>query len=268
MSLTPLRLQNAFFSYSRETHPNERDRARLFDAAMRDLTSWWWQVFVLEPGAGIKNRSFDEVHAETRHTDLIATLLRDPERLEANQDANTEVIRNAKSLMKRAVLMRGSADVSAQLFVSLCRSLDIPARLVYSLQPVDWRTSLAATSKSRNRANLDFLEEAIRTARTGTSSEADEDSDDVEMEPVVLDEAGPGPATLAKRLGRATSATPSASQASLSGGSIRGSAVDSSGEDRKAAKTAVRPPPVRLRRPRPQKTDPYKSPSPGAHLYL
>ena len=48
-------------------------------------------------------------------------------------------IRDVQSLMKRVVTMEGSRDMSAQLFVSLCRALQIPARLVVSLQPLDWR---------------------------------------------------------------------------------------------------------------------------------
>jgi xeroderma pigmentosum group C-complementing protein len=50
-----------------------------------------------------------------------------------------EPIHGAKSLMKRALLMKGSKDMSAQLFTSCLRALDIPARLVFSLQPVTWR---------------------------------------------------------------------------------------------------------------------------------
>lgn len=37
--------------------------------------------------------------------------------------------------------MSGSVDMSAQLFVALCRSLKIAARLVVSLQPLDWRAA-------------------------------------------------------------------------------------------------------------------------------
>jgi len=60
-----------------------------------------------------------------------------------------EPIHGVKSLMKRALLMKGSRDMSAQLFTSCLRALDIPARLVFSLQPVTWRGA-GAGGKSAN----------------------------------------------------------------------------------------------------------------------
>lgn len=62
-----------------------------------------------------------------------------------------EEVHSVKSLMKRAILLRGSRDMSAQLFTCLCRALDLPARLVFSLQPVDWRAPSAATKSSGKR---------------------------------------------------------------------------------------------------------------------
>jgi xeroderma pigmentosum group C-complementing protein len=173
MSLTPLALQNAFQSFSPRTHPNERDRSRLFDAALRDLVSWWWQSFTIEEGIGIRSRPWSEVEAEIEALG-IKTLaeLADPSLAVARREnaggsssrkgkgkatvvveppppessilelaTRGEKIRSAQSLMKRALLMRGSRDMSAQLFTALCRALDIPARLVFSLQPVDWKLS-------------------------------------------------------------------------------------------------------------------------------
>lgn len=52
-----------------------------------------------------------------------------------------ELIRNSQSLAKRALKMSGTRDISAQLFTSLCRALDIPARLVYALPSVDYRSN-------------------------------------------------------------------------------------------------------------------------------
>lgn len=57
-------------------------------------------------------------------------------------DDGGEVIRSCKSLQKHALLQEGSRDVSAQLFTALCRSLDIPARLIVSIQSVPWKASL------------------------------------------------------------------------------------------------------------------------------
>lgn len=50
-----------------------------------------------------------------------------------------ELIRTEKSLQKRALVMRGSRDVGAQLFVAAARSLGLGVRLVVSLQSVGWR---------------------------------------------------------------------------------------------------------------------------------
>lgn len=44
------------------------------------------------------------------------------------------------SLYAAAAMLRGSADLQAQLLVALLRALDIPARLVVSLQAMEWRS--------------------------------------------------------------------------------------------------------------------------------
>lgn len=50
--------------------------------------------------------------------------------------------------MKHALMQSGSRDTSAQLFTALCRALDIPARLVVSLQSIPWQSSVGK-SKSK-----------------------------------------------------------------------------------------------------------------------
>ncbi|GAA5833659.1 hypothetical protein JCM11251_003196 [Rhodosporidiobolus azoricus] len=44
------------------------------------------------------------------------------------------------TLHAAATVMRGSHDLQAQLFVALLRAIDVPARLVVSLQGVEWRS--------------------------------------------------------------------------------------------------------------------------------
>ncbi|GAA5894635.1 hypothetical protein JCM8208_006031 [Rhodotorula glutinis] len=44
------------------------------------------------------------------------------------------------SLYAAAAMLRGSADLQAQLLVALLRAIDIPARLVVSLQAMEWRS--------------------------------------------------------------------------------------------------------------------------------
>lgn len=152
LSLVPLRLVNAFHSFTPSTHPNERDRSRLFDAALRDLVSWWWQTFDIDDSVdGVKLRTWAEAEAMyTLDSSLAsspskdvkgkgkakATKPQDP--FEALLESG-EPVHSCKSLSKRAVLRRGSRDMSAQLFCALLRAMDVPARLVFSLQPVTWR---------------------------------------------------------------------------------------------------------------------------------
>lgn len=148
--MVPLSLVNAFTSFSPDTHPLVRDRSRLFDSAMKDLISWWWQSFeIIESLDGMRLRTWAE--AETLFT--APSIQTNPEKgkgkakaqgIEAEDPFETllemgEPVHGSKSLMKRAVLMRGSRDMSAQLFTSLLRALQLPARLVFSLQPVTWR---------------------------------------------------------------------------------------------------------------------------------
>lgn len=51
-----------------------------------------------------------------------------------------------QSLNLAASTLRGSKDLSAQLFVALLRAIDIPARLVVSLQALEWRSRAQTTA--------------------------------------------------------------------------------------------------------------------------
>ncbi|CCM04912.1 uncharacterized protein FIBRA_07109 [Fibroporia radiculosa] len=61
---------------------------------------------------------------------------------ESDDEDAGEIVKSAKSLMKHALMMRGTRDTSAQLFTALCRALGIPARLMVSLQSVPWQASV------------------------------------------------------------------------------------------------------------------------------
>jgi xeroderma pigmentosum group C-complementing protein len=311
MSKTPLHLQNAFQTFSPRTHPNERDRSRLFDAALRDLVSWWWQTFTIQDGIGIRSRSWSEVEAEVEALgiktvcDLLEPALGDAEADQADDTSKSadrkgkgkakatetqpvanvaprgERIRSAQSLMKRALLMRGSRDMSAQLFTALCRALDIPARLVFSLQPVDWKLSndrqpasssastptggtvkrkrgkpsnplVAAARKTAEASNVSFG--ASRAAKFKnvnelTSGEPSSEDESVEMEEV--------PVTPRGSSSRPISISGSASKPNSDAeGSITFIGTISDALRRPLA-------PVKLRKSRPKKVDYAKSPSPG-----
>ncbi|KAI9612475.1 hypothetical protein H4Q26_007631 [Puccinia striiformis f. sp. tritici PST-130] len=144
LSLVPLPLVNAFHTFSPETHPLDRDRSRLFDSALKDLISWWWQSFQVNNAFdGMISRSWSEAETLYRISDDASG--KGKSKGNTQEDAfiqlleSGEPIHGVKSMMKRALLMKGSRDMSAQLFTSCLRALDIPARLVFSLQPVTWR---------------------------------------------------------------------------------------------------------------------------------
>ncbi|KZV92249.1 Rad4-domain-containing protein [Exidia glandulosa HHB12029] len=124
MSLTPLALQHGFSMIHKKLQPDASKRGRLFEAAMSRLCEWWYESFDVYPDAGIKSRTYDQVAAG------------------ALDGEEGEVVRSEKSLMKHALQRSGSRDISAQLFTALCRSLGIPARLVFSVQSVPWQASV------------------------------------------------------------------------------------------------------------------------------
>lgn len=145
--MVPLSLVNAFSSFSPQTHPSEIDRSRLFDSAIKDLVSWWWQSFeIVESLESVRLRTWTEAEALYDNIQSSSKTSSGKGKGKEVEDdpfltllETGEPIHGSKSLMKRAVLMKGSRDMSAQLFTSLLRALNVPARLVFSLQPVTWR---------------------------------------------------------------------------------------------------------------------------------
>lgn len=113
--------------------PDQNKRGRLFEAAVDRLVTWWCETFFsVTPTGHIRSRTFEEVEDEI-------ALASEPGGSESD-DSGYERIRSVESLMKHALMQRGSRDTSAQLFTALCRALDIPARLVVSLQSVPWKS--------------------------------------------------------------------------------------------------------------------------------
>ena len=121
-----------------------------------------------------------------------------------------ELIRNPQSLAKRAVKLSGTKDVSVQLFTSLCRALDIPARLVCSLPATDYRSankmksddrtadlrtggSGKAAGKKRKRAGGDGNASAS-VSFEDTNNEDDDDEDDEDFEEVAIPSSLPSKA--------------------------------------------------------------------------
>jgi xeroderma pigmentosum group C-complementing protein len=116
----------------------------MFETAMGHLTFWWAQTFFDVTFDGhLRNRTFDAVQRTMDLHELPdATESWDVELLQEVLDEKGELIRGPKSLMKHALMQRGSRDISAQLFTALCRGLGIPARLVVSLQSVPWQSNV------------------------------------------------------------------------------------------------------------------------------
>ena len=93
-----------------------------------------------------------------------------------------ELIRNSQSLAKRALKMSGTKDISAQLFTSLCRALDIPARLVCALPCIDYRS---ASKLQKDEKAIDIRTGGSgkkRKRRTSISDRGDDEGDEVDEE--------------------------------------------------------------------------------------
>lgn len=140
----PLPIQNSFSSISKARHPDAAKRGRLFEAAVIRLTQWWHESFEVLDSGHIQSRTFADVQREIDTGEYL--------------QAEGELIRSPKSLMKHALMRRGCRDTSAQLFTSLCRALAIPARLVVSLQGVPWQANSGGnkskgTGKRRGKHN-------------------------------------------------------------------------------------------------------------------
>ena len=124
--------------------PDQNKRGRLFEAAVDRLVTWWCETFFsVTPTGHIRSRTFEEVEVEI-------ALASESDGSESD-DSGYERIRSVESLMKHVLMQRGCRDTSAQLFTALCRALDIPARLVVSLQSVPWKSKVGkAAPKSDN----------------------------------------------------------------------------------------------------------------------
>lgn len=155
LSKVPSHLVNGFTNFNRHTHPNERDRSRFWETALKELVAWWAGRFhVLRKGHLVRQLAtdvqaqLDEVAAAEK-----AGKLKQAKRLRDKMEKDAEVIHSTRSLSKHVRAMEGSRDMSAQLFTCLCRALGLGARLVFSLQPMDWRApSAAGGAKAKPKA--------------------------------------------------------------------------------------------------------------------
>lgn len=122
--------------------PDQNKRGRLFEAAIDRLVTWWCETyFAITPTGHIRSRTFEDVEI---------ALASNPDESESD-DNGYERIRSVESLMKHVLMRRGSRDTSAQLFTALCRALDIPARLVVSLQSVPWKSGVGKPAASKGK---------------------------------------------------------------------------------------------------------------------
>ncbi|KWU42458.1 Rad4-domain-containing protein [Rhodotorula sp. JG-1b] len=248
VSQVPAALLNAFAHITPTRYPNARDRSRLFDRALSDLTSWWYTAFEIVPGKELSRRDVVEVEQEVESWEEEGERLRakaqkrldkekdrakrdvkgkgkarepplDPERIPLfpwqespyllttsqriaalDKSASTsklplhpasgqlirpyepassswEVLRpppieHKQTLNLAASTLRGSKDLSAQLFVALLRAIDIPARLVVSLQALEWR-SRAQTTAPPARSRKTKVAATASTARRGGKAPGD-----------------------------------------------------------------------------------------------
>lgn len=148
--------------------PDAARRGYLFEASITRLAEWWSESFFeVTPEGHLRNRTFEDVQlgleaqgfrslvepAAKKSTapapafqEVIQSLHQSPtidnETLQDILDDDGEFIRTPKSLMKHALMRKGSRDLSAQLFTALCRSLGIPTRLVVSIQSVPWQANV------------------------------------------------------------------------------------------------------------------------------
>ncbi|KAH8114490.1 Rad4-domain-containing protein [Phellopilus nigrolimitatus] len=160
LSMVPLHLQTSFTTITKKSYPDPAKRGRLFETALMRLTEWWFETFDVLDYGHIKSRTF------------------------------IQVIRNSKSLMRRALEHLGSRDVSAQLFTSLCRALGLPTRLVVSIQSVPWKAGVGKQKQSSRKPSKKGKEKAYASSENemeGSATSADgvdDDDDDMEEVPI------------------------------------------------------------------------------------
>jgi hypothetical protein len=102
----------------------------------------------------LKGKGKEEAEADDEYTAWIDKLGQGGER-----------IRTVKSMQKKALQGYGGRDTSAQLFVSLCRAMGLGARLVTSLQPVNWRADKHTTPNKKVTLNKEDATEVLRVQR-------------------------------------------------------------------------------------------------------
>ncbi|KAF8215000.1 hypothetical protein K438DRAFT_1800573 [Mycena galopus ATCC 62051] len=159
MSLTPLSLQTAFAMIHKSRVPEQYKRGRMFETAMGHLVFWWAQTFFDVTFDGhLRNRTYDAVQKPMEKVQPDAAEPWDDELLQEVLDEKGELIRGPKSLMKHALMQKGSRDTSAQLFTALCRGLGIPARLVVSLQSLPWQSNAGKPKKKYHKRDADESE--------------------------------------------------------------------------------------------------------------
>lgn len=173
---------------------------------MENLVAWWSQSFfdVSDTALGLRTRPWDEVQQivdtlpKLTKADFVNTGFLGQgkgkgkskeeeaefmEKLETG--AGGERLRTVNSLMKKALQQEGSRDVSAILFVSLCRAAGLGARLVTSLQPVPWRAEKVVAKKKQGGAGRGGKSLA---SRQGTGASSDESEDEMEEVPIPMAE--------------------------------------------------------------------------------
>ncbi|CAL1713034.1 unnamed protein product [Somion occarium] len=180
LSLTPLAIQNSFAMIHKSRVPEAAKRGRLFESAIGRLVEWWTEFFEVEATGHIRNRTFEEVQRKT-------ATMNDPKgkgrAIDLDDEEDAEIIRSPKSLMKHALMRRGSRDVSAQLFTALCRALRIPARLVVSLQSVPWKASVGKPKPPSKKKKTPLKGKGKEVSK---DEEEPEEDDDMEMEEVSI----------------------------------------------------------------------------------
>ena len=245
----------------------------MFENAIHDLTHWWSRSFKVTPTSHIRNYTFDQVEKileryrqiyNSNHEndndndddhvhDLFGHSEMDLDILQDVLGEKGECIRSPKSLMKHALMGRGSRDISAQLFTALCRALAIPARLVTSLQSMPWQASIGkpkpyyTRKKNHGKSKGTSVESTFHQAsehgeeeeqeheHEQEESDGDEDMEEVEIPSVsssVYDVKGKGKATSFTGIGQQLD------------GSL---AVGIEGKEKEKTR-----PPIKLRKTRPQ----------------
>ncbi|KAL0961481.1 hypothetical protein HGRIS_006423 [Hohenbuehelia grisea] len=195
--------------------PDPSFRGRLFENALTRLAEWWsGTYFEVDPEGHLRNRTFEDVQkgliaeglitpttvppspspakGKNKHKTEARKLVVHPvplseeidiEKLQDVLDDDGETIRSPKSLMKHALMRSGSRDTSAQLFTALCRSLNLPARLVVSIQSVPWQVGIdkpkpkydrkKGKGKTQEVADQSSLSAANSGPASGSASEVD-----------------------------------------------------------------------------------------------